>query len=463
MEEREGFVFLPYVWYYAEDRVHYERASSTDGRVLVAPEKREVDEALREGEPFCVIAPYLPPKEYESLFVVKALKNTRGALTSQEDEFLRAMAGGDGEKYEELYSRLVEEKLGLKVFKPKLTLRDMGGMLGLKRYASIVRAVQGKRELRVKGIFLVGIPGTGKSFSAKCMAGELGRYLVELNLAKIIEHPNPVFALHRVFEYIESLSIPCLLWIDEVEKMFSGSSENERRVFGQLLTIMNDLNTPTGYRIDGIFWVTANNIMEIMQRNPEFLRKGRFDELFFVDLPLKKDAMSIFGIYVRKYRLWLGEEVYSDLGEFLRKLIQETTEIYDEFIAREGAEVGDRFIYTPAEIEQITKEVARRERLKKFVALRILRGEEVSEEERRSYGIEEEFYERVREKAGKGAISTFRELKKEGIVSLKDYEVVIRAMEPLAKAMKEAIRHMRQQSKIFRQADEVEELARSSY
>ncbi len=456
MEELE---YVPFVWYYAEDKHWYKEAvkknSSSDNNIItITPGEEELARLIREKGEACVIAPYLPPKKYESLFKLKNLKNLKGALTSQEYEILQKEAQGDRAKFEQLYSAMIEEKLGLKVFKPKFTLKDMGGMMGLKRYSAYILAVQKKSGLRIKGIFLVGIPGTGKSFSAKCMAGELGRYLIELNLAKIIEHPNPVFALHRVFEYIEELNLPCLLWIDEIEKMFAGGSENEKRVFGQLLTIMNDLNSPTGYKIDGIFWVTANNIMDIMSRNPEFLRKGRFDELFFVDIPLKQDAREIFKIYAKKFGLWLGKENVKDLDRFMGELIDRAIEIYDSFIAMEGAEIGARFVYTPAEIEQITKEVARRERLKKLLLLNYYR--EGSFGEISEYDIEEEFFERVRKKKeeGKSLLQAFREMKEEGMVSVKDYEVIMRAMDPIAKSMKEPIRAMRQQSKIFRSADD---------
>lgn len=352
------------IWYYAEDKYYYE-SSQLEGEKLLLPSEAEIKESIRQGKDFVVVAPYLPPDHLKNLFRVVFLPNKHGVLTTQDYEYLQTVK--DEDKREDIKRNILQEKVGLKIYK----IKDLHlvGLLGIKRYIMSVQSIKDDK-VKPKGVFLVGLPGTGKSYSAKYAAYMLNAYLVELNLSKIMESQNPVFALNSVFEYLQETSktgIKYVIWIDEIEKMFVGE-EREKRIFGQLLTILNDLNTPTGYTIDGIFWVTANNIIDIMNRNPEFLRKGRFDELFFVDSPSEDDAKEMCDFYKSYYvfdykNLKHRERTYKDDVIDLTKNV-----VYAQKAMEIGAKSSERFIYVPAEIQQIAKQMRIRQELVKQYA-----------------------------------------------------------------------------------------------
>ena len=148
-----------------------------------------------------------------------------------------------------------------------------------------------------KGILLVGVPGCGKSLSAKAVAWEWKQPLLRLDIGKIFgglvgaSEEN----IRRSIKIAGSVS-PTILWMDEIEKGFagmksSGDSGVTARVFGTLLTWMQEKTKP-------VFVIaTANDISKLP---PELLRKGRFDEIFFVDLPAADEIQDIFGIHLRK-------------------------------------------------------------------------------------------------------------------------------------------------------------------
>ena len=343
---------------------------------LKAPTEGEIERVLAENreKKVAVIAPYPIPEKWKNVFVFQELPNLFGSFTSQQME--RICMSPERER-EKIKRKILQEKLGLNVYKPNLDLDRLVGMVNVKRYIMSVKTIKTK-YLRPKGVFLVGIPGTGKSYSAKVAASALGWYLVELNISKILESSNPVFALHSSFSYLEELdrkvreaegeNVGFVLWIDEIEKMFSGGTDSEKRVFGQLLTILNDLNTDTGYKIRGVFWVTANKIDRIAEENPEFLRKGRFDQLFFVDTPGEEDAKELFRLYRRVYKFSynpifrLKEVGINTFEDEAVSLVKEN--IYREDVKAFGSESVDRFIYTPSEIQQVCKELAIRQRQK---------------------------------------------------------------------------------------------------
>jgi len=351
------------MWYFYEDPIYIreEYLKGFNKPVLLFDKNDLNGEILKNilSEKRDVLAPFLPPESLKPLFVIKELPNKYQPFTSVEYEYLNSLPKGEREKEE---AKLLEEKLGLRLFKPNVRLSELGGMQNLKRYVSLIKILEEANEekLKIKGIFLVGLAGTGKSYSAKAVAGELNRILVELNLSKIMESPNPIFALHKVFQYLEKLSIESkmkfILWIDEIEKMFASLEGIEKKVLGQLLTILNDLNTEEGYKIDAIFWATANDIEAIMERNPEFLRSGRFDKLFFVDTPCYPyEAIDIFKIYFKNFGIPYLES-RNAWGELVR-LAQHN--VWEKLVMSYSSPDTSVFIYTPAEITQLCKEVKR--------------------------------------------------------------------------------------------------------
>ena len=98
-----------------------------------------------------------------------------------------------------------------------------------------------------------------------------------------------------------------VLWIDEIEKAI-GDDEKSKKLIGRLLTILQEFHSPTGYQIDGFFWVTANDISVIAERYPELLRSGRFSRIFFIDFPKPEVAKELFAFYFDQF---LKKRLYS--------------------------------------------------------------------------------------------------------------------------------------------------------
>jgi SpoVK/Ycf46/Vps4 family AAA+-type ATPase len=179
---------------------------------------------------------------------------------------------------------------------------DVGGLQNLKRWLELRRpALTGdaaKLGVEVpKGVLLLGVQGAGKSLAAKAVAGSWGLPLMRLDFAVLYNkfHGETERNLRQSLQQAEAMS-PCVLWIDEIEKGLasdSGSSDGgvSRRVLGTLLTWMAERKSRT-------FLVATSN--DVSQLPPELLRKGRMDEIFFVDLPEAKVREDIFRIHLKK-------------------------------------------------------------------------------------------------------------------------------------------------------------------
>jgi len=185
------------------------------------------------------------------------------------------------------------------------TIDEIGGLEGLKDYLhskSYVFNNLGKaKEFGVdlpKGILIVGMPGCGKSVTAKATATLFNVPLLRLDVGKLMGKyvGESEDNLRRAIKTAEAVS-PCILWIDEIEKAFagiggsSGASDVTTRLFGHFLTWLQEKES-TVYVV-----ATSNDISKLP---PEFLRKGRFDELFFVDLPNDDERKQIFEIHLKK-------------------------------------------------------------------------------------------------------------------------------------------------------------------
>jgi SpoVK/Ycf46/Vps4 family AAA+-type ATPase len=148
-----------------------------------------------------------------------------------------------------------------------------------------------------KGVLLLGVQGCGKSLLAKSIAGGFGVPLVRLDFGTLYDkyHGETEKNLRAALASTEQIA-PCVLWIDEIEKgLASGGSDSDggvsRRVLGYLLTWMAE-------RKSKVFLVaTANQVHELP---PELLRKGRFDEIFFVDLPDAATRRDVLALHLRR-------------------------------------------------------------------------------------------------------------------------------------------------------------------
>ena len=186
------------------------------------------------------------------------------------------------------------------------TFADVGGLKNLKRWLELRRpALTGDAaKLGVeppKGVLLLGVQGAGKSLAAKAIAGSWGLPLMRLDFAVLYNkvHGETERNLRQALKQAEAMA-PCILWIDEIEKGLasdaSGAGDGgvSRRVLGTLLTWMSERKTRT-------FLVATSN--DVSQLPPELLRKGRMDEIFFVDLPDAAVREEIFRIHLRKRKL----------------------------------------------------------------------------------------------------------------------------------------------------------------
>jgi hypothetical protein len=153
-----------------------------------------------------------------------------------------------------------------------------------------------------KGLLLLGVQGCGKSLAARAAAGVLGVPLVRLDFGALYSkwHGESEKNLRESLSSAEALS-PCVLWLDEIEKALSagdGDSGTSRRVLGAFLTWLAE------QRARVFIVATANDISALP---PELVRKGRFDEIFFVDLPTLAARVEIFGIHCKKRAVLLPE------------------------------------------------------------------------------------------------------------------------------------------------------------
>ena len=198
------------------------------------------------------------------------------------------------------------KKNGLLELYPTITsLNDIGGLDMLKQWLNQRKDAFGAeaRQYRLpnpKGLLIVGIPGTGKSLSAKATAMVFSRPLLKLDAGRLFAGlvGQSEGNLRSVIATVEAIA-PCVLWIDEIEKGFNGSRSSgtadggtSSRVFGTFLSWLQDRTSP-------VFVVATAN--DISQLPPEFLRKGRFDEIFYIDLPNQEEREAIWRIQIAKY------------------------------------------------------------------------------------------------------------------------------------------------------------------
>ena len=179
---------------------------------------------------------------------------------------------------------------------------SIGGLENLKmwlrqRASAFTEAARGFGLPNPKGLMLVGVPGCGKSLSAKAVASEWSMPLLKFDLGRVFGQyvGQSEDNMRRALKMAEAVA-PCILWIDEIEKGLAGmkgGGQNDGgvavRVFGTLLTWMEENDSP-------VFTIaTANNIDGLP---PELLRKGRFDEIFFIDLPSDAERANILAIHL---------------------------------------------------------------------------------------------------------------------------------------------------------------------
>ena len=191
---------------------------------------------------------------------------------------------------------------------------EIGGMQRLRQWIEVRRSFfVGGTPLQLdppRGVLLLGVQGCGKSLAAKAAAGILGVPLLRLDFGVLYNkyYGETERNLRKALETAGVMS-PCVLWMDEIEKGLAVGDDDDglaRRILGTLLTWMSERKKP-------VFVVaTANDITRLP---PEMVRKGRFDEIFFVDLPSAANRREILDIHLRKRRLDPGQFKLEELAD----------------------------------------------------------------------------------------------------------------------------------------------------
>ncbi len=224
-----------------------------------------------------------------------------------------AISDADLDRVTRARYRLLESNGALSIEFETADFADVGGLQGLKRWIRLRRSAFLESDGGLdapKGILLVGVQGGGKSLAAKAVAGTWRLPLLRLDFGTLY---NKFFGeternLREALKSAEAMA-PCVLWIDEIEKAIAGGdydSGTSRRILGSLLTWMAE-------RKAAVFIVATANVIE--QLPPELIRKGRLDEIFFVDLPDATTRAEIFTIHLSRRDLNPGDFDIGSLAE----------------------------------------------------------------------------------------------------------------------------------------------------
>ncbi len=259
---------------------------------------------------------------------LEKIKNRR-ISTEVREKLLKATLGLTKDEAEKVYrkayvkaKRLTEDEVEVVLSEKKQLIRR-NGILDYIEEDETIDSIGGLEELKYwlkqranaftekareyglpqpKGMLILGVPGCGKSLTAKTTARLWGLPLLRLDMGRVYDGSTVGRSeanLRNALKTAESIS-PAILFIDELDKAFAGSSGSadsdggtSSRIFGSFLTWMQEKTSPV------FVMATANRV----ERLPgEFLRKGRFDEIFFVDLPNKEERQDIFKIHLTKRR-----------------------------------------------------------------------------------------------------------------------------------------------------------------
>jgi ATP-dependent 26S proteasome regulatory subunit len=231
-------------------------------------------------------------------------------LSEAENAFAKAVAEDERLDRDDIQlildeKRQVIRKSGLLEYFPSdEKLADVGGLDQLKVWLTRRGAAFGEAARKFglpepKGVLLLGVQGCGKSLTAKAIASQWRLPLLRLDVGKIFSGliGSSEENLRRAIRVAESVA-PAVLWVDEIEKGLSGVASSGQtdggvtaRIFGALLTWLQEKTAP-------VFVVATANRIELLP--PELLRKGRFDEIFFIDLPSPAERKEIFRIHVAR-------------------------------------------------------------------------------------------------------------------------------------------------------------------
>jgi len=266
----------------------------------------------------------LPSREDLKVVAVEIAESAKQELNGNADAILDAAAGLTTTEFADAAAYSVAEKKEiepgiinrikadtikkggiLEVINPGVTFDDLGGLQELKNWIVKRKGAFTKKAREyglplLKGVILCGVQGAGKSYATRAIASELDCPLLRLDAGKLFGGlvGSSEANVRAVIAQVEAFG-KCCLQIDEIDKGFAGmtgghdgDSGTTRRVIGTFLTWMQDKTSPV------FIIATANDLTKLP---PELLRKGRWDELFFIDLPTVDERVEIWRVQIRKH------------------------------------------------------------------------------------------------------------------------------------------------------------------
>lgn len=279
--------------------------------------------------------------------VVRMAQAAQGlTLNEAENAFSRALVKDGKMSIDDLKiiteekQQIIKKNSTLELINNNLDLLQVGGLGNLKKWLSKREKIwhnPGKFP-SPKGVLIVGVPGCGKSLIAKAISASWKSTLLKFDIGRTFSGlvGSSEENMREALKTAEAVA-PCILWIDEIEKGFNGidstnDSGTSSRVFGNFLTWLQEKNSP-------VFVVaTANNVSSLP---PELMRKGRLDEIFFVDLPTSNERKEIFSLHIKKQ---IEPEMLN--FEITEKTLDILSEITEGFTGSEIEQVVLETIYT---------------------------------------------------------------------------------------------------------------------
>lgn len=271
-----------------------------------------------EDEMYAIIKEYIDdyrneiPIEWDNTDIREAASILTGVTRIEAENVIAALIANkkieksDMDEVRFAKDRLFSDISGLEKIDVDDSVKDVGGLEGLRKWLTEKKELlspEKREELKTnglqppRGILLVGVPGCGKSLSAKSISANWKLPLYRLDFATVQGQyvGQSEQQLKDALTMAENVS-PCILWIDEIEKGLSGTHSGDggvaTRMVGQFLFWLQECKKQ-------VFVVATANDVSMLPS--ELLRRGRFDELFFVDLPTESERREILQLYMRKY------------------------------------------------------------------------------------------------------------------------------------------------------------------
>jgi SpoVK/Ycf46/Vps4 family AAA+-type ATPase len=284
------------------------RAWSTDFE-LTLPDERELEQilkhTLRARSEEVPVQVYLNRRDLDTI-----IRNLKGLTRRQARQIILDAVCGDSRFDISDVNHILAQKRRLlqsagllEYVEAPVDLEEIGGLVRLKNWLNQRRCALSKDAAEFgitapKGVLMLGVQGAGKSLAAKAVATAWQMPLMRMDVGALYDKyiGESERRLHDTLKQAEMMA-PIVLWIDEIEKAFASAASRSvdgglsQRMFGALLTWMQE-------RAGGVFTIATANDIEALP--PELLRKGRFDEIFFVDLPTFDARAQIFAIHLKK-------------------------------------------------------------------------------------------------------------------------------------------------------------------